>query len=258
VTYNSTLQTVTLRAGENNVAVNVQPGTPNPANPSAMAISITGAANNDVINLGSGNDTVTLGAGETVNGGSGNDTIVVSAATISDAINGGPGTTRLWFTGGGTYQLGSNLTGLTSVYLASASTAWNVTATTTAGLVLQDASTATTDHLTANGVNQTLTGGGAGKLTMQGALDTTFADTAALLNGDTLGFAAGDVIDVTNLLPGGVTVTFAEIGQNTGGTLTVLTGGVQKAAMTLSGGVFSQSHFSVASDGANGTALSYH
>ena len=257
VAYASTAQTVTLRAGENNVIVNVQPGTPNPGNPSASGIAITGAANNDVINLGSGNDTVTLGAGETVNGGSGNATVVISAATISDVVNGGSGTTKLWFTGGGTYALGANFSNPTSVYLASASTAWNVTATSTPGLVLQDGSTSTLDHLTANGANQTLTGGGAGKLTMQGALDTTFADTAALINGDTLGFAAGDLIDITNLLPSGMTLAFAENGQNTGATLTVLSNGVQKAAITLTGN-FNASNFTVVSDGGAGTAIGYH
>jgi Ca2+-binding RTX toxin-like protein len=258
VAYTSTLQIVTLRAGENNVTVNVQPGTPNPANPSASAITINGAANNDVINLGSGNDTVTPGAGETVNGGSGNAAVVISAATISDVVNGGSGTTKLWFTGGGTYALGANFSNPTSVYLASASTAWNVTATSTPGLVMQDGSTSTLDHLTANGANQTLTGGGAGKLTMQGALDTTFADTAALINGDTLGFAAGDLIDITNLLPSGLALAFAENGQNTGGTLTVLSNGVQKAAITLNGGIFNQSHFGVGSDGGTGAAINYH
>jgi hypothetical protein len=258
VTLASTLQTVTLRAAQNNVTVNVQAATPNPSNPAPTAITINGAANNDVINLGYGNDTVTPGVGETVNGGSGNATVMVTAATISDAIHGGSHTTKLWFTGGGTFALGANLTNLTSVYLAPASTAWNITATTTAGLVLQDASTATNDHLTANGAVQVLTGGGAGKLTMTGAFDTVFQDTAALFNGDTLGFAAGDVIDLTNLLPSGLTVTFAENAQNTGGTLAVLSGGIQKTAVIMTGGVFSQSHFSVASDGGTGSAIGYH
>jgi hypothetical protein len=263
VTYASTLQTVTLRAAENNVAVNVQPATPNPANPAATAITINGAANNDVINLGYGNDTVTPGVGETVNGGSGNATVMVTAATIGDAINGGSGTTKLWFTGGGTFVLGANLANPTSVYLAAASTAWNITATTTSGLTIQDGDTANNDRLVANGAIQVLTGGGAGKLTMQGAFDTTFQDSAALFNGDTLGFAAGDLIDITGLTyaasgAGQTTIGFTENGQHTGGSLTVSTGGVQKTAITLTGGIFNQGSFTAGSDNAGGTLIRYH
>ena len=263
VTLASTLQTVTLRAAENNVTVNVQPAAPNPANPAPTAITIYGAANNDVINLGYGNDTVTPGVGETVNGGSGNATVMVTAATISDAINGGSGTTKLWFTGGGTFALGANLANLTSIYLAPASTAWNLTATTTAGLVIQDGDTANSDRLTANGALQVLTGGGAGKLTMQGAFDTVFQNSAALFNGDSLGFAAGDVIDITGLGyaasgPNLTTIGFTENSQHTGGSLTVSAGGLQKTAMTLTGGIFNQGSFTVGSDNAGGTLLRYH
>ena len=66
------------------------------------------------------------------------------------------------------------------------------------------------------------------------------------------------MIDITNLLPGGLTLTFAENGQNTGGTLSVLSGGVQKTAFSIVGGVFNASHFSIASDGATGAAIVYH
>ena len=263
VTYASTLQTVTLRAAENNVTVNVQPATPIPGDAAATAITINGAANNDVIDLGFGNDTVTPGLGETVNGGSGNATVMLTAATVSDAINGGSGTTKLWFTNGGSFVLGSNLTNPTSVYLAPASTAWNVTATTSSGLTIQDGDTANNDRLVANGAIQVLTGGGAGKLTMQGAFDTTFQDSAALFNGDTLGFAAGDLIDITGLAwaasgSGQTTFGFTENSQHTGGSLTVSTGGVQRTAITLTGGIFNPGSFTAGSDNAGGTLLKYH
>ena len=47
-------------------------------------ITIIGATNADVINLGAGNDTVTLGTGETVNGGGGNDIYYVTKSTIGN------------------------------------------------------------------------------------------------------------------------------------------------------------------------------
>jgi hypothetical protein len=76
-----TAQTVTLRAGLN-LTVNVA-ADPNSGD-TAPTITIVGAANSDVINLGPGlgNDTVTLGAGETVNGNNGNDTFNVTAGSI--------------------------------------------------------------------------------------------------------------------------------------------------------------------------------
>ena len=58
----TTAQTVTLRNNLNST-VNVTPGGARPG------ITIIGANNTDVINLGAGNDTVTLGNNETVNGG---------------------------------------------------------------------------------------------------------------------------------------------------------------------------------------------
>jgi hypothetical protein len=264
-TYVSTVQTVYLRAGENNVTLQAAPGTPNPGNPSNESITVIGAANNDSIDLGSGADTVTMGAGETLNGGSGNDTILVTAATISDVINGGSGDSKLWFTGGGTVTVGGSVTNIASVYLASATTAWSFTADTIAGLVVQDASTSTSDSLAAGGANQTLTGGGAGKLTMTGATDTIFENTSTLLNGDTIkNFAMGDTIDLTDLGfasqgtgAGQTSLGFTENAQHTAGTLAVLVGGTQKAAITLTG-TFVASNFSIGSNGVTGTDIGYH
>ncbi len=131
VAYASSAQTVTLRAGENNVTVNVAAANINANNPSQPTITITGAANNDVINLATGNDVVTMGAGESAYGGGGNDTFLVSASTISNVvINGGTGASTLWFTGGGVVSLGSdpNITNISTLYLASAATAYTVSA----------------------------------------------------------------------------------------------------------------------------------
>jgi hypothetical protein len=261
VGYGSQVQTVTLRAGMNNVTVDVSPGTPNPGNPAASTITITGAANNDLIELASGSDTVVMGQGETLQGGSGNDTIMVTASTIGDTINGGTGSSKLWFTGGGVVSLGGNITNIASVYLASSPSGWNFTANTIANMVVQDASTATADTLKAGGLDQTLTGGGAGKLTMIGAAndDTTFKDSAAVFNGDNIQlFTAGDLIDVTGL---GFTSQGTGVGQTSlalsNGQLVVSVGGVQKTAITLAGS-FIQNNFTLGSDGGTGTLIGYH
>jgi hypothetical protein len=264
VAYASSAQTVTLRAGENNVTVNVAAANINANNPSQPTITITGAANNDVINLATGNDVVTMGAGESAYGGGGNDTFLVSASTISNVvINGGTGDSTLWFTGGGVVSLGSdpNITNISTLYLASATTAYTVSAGGASGLTVQDASKTTTDQLTAQGSDQTLTGGGAGKLTMTGAIDTTFKDTAALLSGDTIrNWSAGDIVDVTGLAyaasgGGQTTLSFGTSGGNT--TVAVLAGGVQKTSFTLTGS-YNPGNFTIGSDGGTGTAIGYH
>ena len=141
----ATAQTVTLRAGLN-ATVNVASDTT--ATDTSPTITITGAANSDVINLGSGNDTVTLGAGETVNSGGGNNTFKVASATLgSVTINGGTkGTNTLSVTGGGTATMGAGITGITTVQLASATT---FTANATAGLKIVGSAGA--DNITAGG-----------------------------------------------------------------------------------------------------------
>ena len=85
--------------------------------------TIIGAANNDIINLGSGTAAVTLGgAGETVNGGSGNDTYYVTAATIGATIKGSFGSNALDVQGGGTVTMGTNITNVQAVFLDNATT----------------------------------------------------------------------------------------------------------------------------------------
>ena len=113
----ATAQTVTLRAGLN-ATVNVAADTSGDTSPS---ITIVGANDTDMINLGTGNDTVTLGNGETVNGGSGTDVYNVTKTTIANTtIKGGSGTNTLVVNGGGTATMGANITGINAVQLATA------------------------------------------------------------------------------------------------------------------------------------------
>ena len=100
-------RTVTLRTGLN-TTVNAL----DPAN-----LTIYGAASNDIINLGAGAATVYLGVGETVNGGSGNDTVFETAPMIGQALTGGTGANTLKLVNGGTLTMGSNITGVPSVFL---------------------------------------------------------------------------------------------------------------------------------------------
>ena len=172
----------------------------NPNNPNIPTITVIGAANSAVINLASGNDVVSMGAGETLNGGSGNDTIMVTAATIGDVINGGSGRSTLQFGGGGSATLGSTITNIAELQLKAAATAYDAVANSIAGLTVLDSDTANADTIQAGGANQTLIGGGAGKLTFIGAANTDFVDTITLFNHDTIqNFLVGDSIDLTNL-----------------------------------------------------------
>ena len=217
---------MTLRAGLN-ATVNVASDTTDPS----PTITIIGAANSDVINLGTGNDTVTLGAGETVNSGGGNNTFKVASATLAGVtINGGAkGTNTLSVTGGGTAAMGTGITGISTVQLASATT---FTANATAGLKIIGSNGA--DHITAGGAGQVLTGGaGADTLTGSSAGSDIFRDTAAGLNNDTIvNLLASDVIDITDLAP---TAVISKTTVSATGTMLTLTSGTTSTKITLSG-----------------------
>ena len=108
-------QTVRLRAGLD-VTVQVASATPDPANPAVPGITIIGANDHSVINLGTGHDIVYAGSAfETINGGGAAAQIYVTAATAGVAIaaNGA----ALSVSGGGTVSMGANQTGLASVHL---------------------------------------------------------------------------------------------------------------------------------------------
>jgi hypothetical protein len=252
-------QIVVLRAGLN-ATVNVEPDASLNANdPKPATITIVGAANDDTIDLGSGNDLVTVGKGETINLGAGDDTIIVNSATIGATIGNGTGQNTLDVTGGGTMAMGANITGIADVLLSPASVAYHFIANTISGLTISDGSTMTADTLTAGGAHQTLTGGGAGSAEFVGvaAGDDTFKDTAALFNHDTIaGFGNnGDVIDLSDVSLAGLKPLSYVQNTSASGTLTV-SDGAHTAAITLLGQYMANA-FHPGSDGGPGTAIVY-
>ena len=228
-------QVVLLRDGLD-ATVNVAPGTLNPANPKPGTITIVGAHNAAVINLGPGNDSVVVGdARETVHGGSGSSVIQVTAATIGATIDGGTGSASLVVGGGGTAVMGANITRVPAVFLSSAAPAYDFTANGIAGLVVTDLSRGA-DTLRAGGLGQTLTGG-AGRVTMVGFAGggTTFSNSASVFDGDTLsGLVQGDAINVTDMAFASLTRSFTEDAGGTFGVLT-LTDGAHRTALTVTG-----------------------
>jgi hypothetical protein len=250
-------QIIDLRNGLD-ATVNVLPAVVNAGNPNKPIITIVGAHNADVINLGSGNDSVNVGdTRETVNGGTGTDTVTVSSSTIGATIGGGSGgANTLQVTGGGTMSMGANITNMQTVLLGSAATPYNFTANSLTGLVVNDLSSGF-DTISAGGLNQTLTGGAAGHETMMGYSggNSTFKDTTAKLNGDTIGnfTATGSAIDLTDMNSALVTLSFNEDASNTFGTLHV-TDGTHVADIKLL--VAFAPSFNTASDGSLGTLIS--
>ena len=242
-----------MRSGLN-VTVDVTAATVNPSNPKLPTITIIGANDASVINLASGNDVVTLGsANETVNGGTGNDQIQVTAATIGATINGGTGSSTLDVLGGGTnVTIGANVTNISEVVLASAPSAMSFIANGISGLTVDDLN-AGTDTVTAGGLNQMLTGG-AGKETFVGFSggSTTFKDTTAAINGDTIAnfFVSNSRIDITDM-------NFATLHTPTflGGKLDV-TDGTHTAIITLAG-IAPGGVFVTHQDSGIGTLISY-
>ena len=173
----TTAQTVTLKAGLN--------ATVNVASAAGGGITIIGANNTDVINLGAGNDTVTLGANETVNGGAGTDVYNVTKTTIGNTtIKGGTGSNTLVVTGGGNATMGTKITGINAVQLA---TTTNFTANTTAGLQISGSSTGG-DTITLGAPTQSVIAGGANE---------TIKATAANAGASISGLGANSTLDIT-------------------------------------------------------------
>ncbi len=246
----ATAQTVTLRAGLN-TTVNVASDTSGDTSPT---VTIIGAANSDVINLGSGNDTVTLGSGETVTSGGGNNTFKVASATLgSVTINGGAkGTNTLDVTGGGTATMGAGITGITTVDLANATT---FTANATSGL--QVIGSAGGDNIAAGAADQVLSGGsGADTLTGSAAGDDIFRDTVTNTNNDTIiNLLPTDTIDITDLAP--ATTTLSKSVVTATSTVLTLTSGATITNITLSGSY--QGNFVLGADttGGGGTDVTF-
>jgi hypothetical protein len=121
----------------------------------AANVTIYGAANNDIINLGSGASVVDLGSsGESVAGGSGDDTFEVTGATIGATIASGSGTNWLIVTGGGTAAMGDNITNVQNVYLSGGG--YNFTANNMAGMTIVASSGG--DTVTVGDASQTVIG----------------------------------------------------------------------------------------------------
>ncbi len=184
-----TAQTVTLRAGLSAI-VTVMPDTSGDPSP---GITIIGAANNDIINMGNGRDTVTVGAGETVNGGSGNDIFKLTAAASGTAtVLGGPGSDTLVLTTAGVVSIGG-VSGVEKIKLASG-------AANTLTLINANFAGVTGNTITVHG-------GGTGNTLSEAGVSA--ADKAVLVGGagaDTLiagrnatltGGAGGDVFEFT-------------------------------------------------------------
>jgi hypothetical protein len=254
IIYSAQNQIVTLRNGLDATVDVSADASVNPGNPKVPTITIIGAQNAAVINLASGNDTVQVGSPqETVNLGTGNDTILVTSATIGATIGNGTGTNTLEVTGGGTMTMGSSISDIATVLLANAATPYNFTANSISGLTVDDLNTGL-DAVQAGGGNQTLTGGGPGKLTMVGSLagGDTFKNPSTLFNNDSIeGFGPnGDVIDLTDVSSSSVSLNFM------GGTLNV-TDSTHIAAITLFGQFVAAGFHTAADSGGLGTAITY-
>ena len=204
----SQVQTITLRAGlDLTVNVAADPAM-NAANPAKPTIVIIGADNNDVINLATGNDIVTLGGiGETVNGGGGNNVFNVTASTIGAHINGGVGKNTLAVSGGGTVTMGSSIAQISTVTLGltTGSAAYNFTANAIAGMAILD-NTAGTNTIPLGAATQSVN--------MNGAKDKVKA-SAAFASALIKGGAAGASLEITSggtiALNAGTTVSSVQL-----------------------------------------------
>jgi hypothetical protein len=247
----STYQTVTLAAGLN-LAVNVGPGTHNASNPNASGILINGAANSDVITLGSGTDKVAgVGASESVIAGSGTDLVQAVIGNAGALVTGSSvANTTLEITTGGASTLNANDTQLTVKLDAATNLHLG-----TLGFISVTGSTGN-DVLTAGAANQTLIGGG-GANTLNGATGggDVFEDTSAHFSADTVvNWTTGDMLDLTDMSPTG---SLSYSGNSTSGKLTV-SDGSHSATITFKGN-FTTSNFStLVTDTHGGSLVTYH
>ncbi len=181
-------QVVTLRSGLS-AAVNVASDTSGDVAP---GITIIGATNTGVINLGNGNDIVTLAAGERVNGGGGNNIFNVTAATIKSTINGGIGANTLAVSGGGSVTMGAAITGIKYVTLSGATV---FTANATANLTVTGSASGG-DTITLGAPGQSVIGGGANELIKTAAANPE-AQISGLGTNSTLEITTGGMVTLT-------------------------------------------------------------
>ena len=224
----------------------------------SLSDTIIGANNSDTI-IGSGNDTVIVGSSsETI---SSVGLAVITAATAGATIS----ATKLEVKGGGTVALGGNVD-ITQAVSLDAATDLTVSFNPSDLLIHGSAGT---DTITLNNASTfgltssfIVTGGGGGDhiaITGSGVVDAVFRDTAANLNGGTIdgyNFAPtgqnADAIDVTDF-----TFAAGETASLSGDVLTITNAaGTASTSITLPGAP-TGGGFVLASDGANGTNLTY-
>ena len=227
------------------------------ANPEAITIyaytgtdSLVLAGGADQVFLGTGAANVKLGGtANSVTAGGGIGLIASTAAFASAAVVGtSTGSTTLEITTGGAVTLNAADTYLTVKLDAAGSLKLSplsfITAIGSTGA----------DTLTAMAGTQTLTGG-LGKDILAGFTggNTTFADTAAGLNGDTVqNWTTGDLLDLKNIVAANLHPL-----SYTANTLTV-TDGTNSASITFSAAQ-SLTNFTVTgSDGTGGTLIAFH
>lgn len=153
----SAAQSITLRTGLN-ADVWIASGTPAPGSTAAEVVTVIGvASDSSVIHLGKGTDTVTLGSATESISGTGGIAKVTAAAAVAGAKIVDPGASvALTLTGGGTATMNTADAGIKTVTLNSATTAWNFSTDTEAGLAITDLS-ASADTINLLGANATLT-----------------------------------------------------------------------------------------------------
>jgi hypothetical protein len=220
---------------------------PSATNPQTAGADITGANNDDTINLGAGDDIVILGGtGETVNGGSGYDTYYVTSVTIGGTIVGGTGTNLLAVQGGGTMAMGANITGIDSVLLLSSASGYNFTANATPDMVIS-AGLNNNDTITVGSASQTVIGSTGNLLVLATAANAgvnidpgTGSNELEITTGGT--FSLNNALNhITVVLDAASTVTLPLNGTvvldgTTGNDMFVATSGLLRAGQQINGG----------------------
>ena len=254
----TTVQTV-LMTDAANETLNVVAGKPATGNANAETIRIYGSSSTDTYNLGSGadklmlstgHDTIVLGgAANSVTAGGGTALVQSTAAFAGAAIVGATtGSTSLEITTGGNVALNAADTHITVRMDAAGSLKLSALS------FINAIGSSGNDTLTALAGTQSLTGGlGTDSLIGYTGGNDSFIDTAAGLNGDTIkNWAAGDVIDVTNISATGLhTLIFAT------NTLT-LTDGTNSTAIKFTAGLALHNFTVIGSDGSGGVLVAYH
>jgi hypothetical protein len=181
-------------------------------------------------------------------------TIQSSSSAVSASLVG----SVLTVSGTGAVTMGTSISAA-SVLLSPGAAGLSFIANDIVGLVVDDMGKVAST-LQAGGSGQTLTGG-SGQDDFLGFAggDTTFKDTTAAFNGDTIGnFAApGSLLDFTDLALKSLSLTFAE---NSGGTAGVLSvsDGQHAAKLTLTGSFTAADFVAGLDKGGLGTMISYH